>query len=91
MDLLPGLNDTGQQDGGADVCTSKLSIVNQVSRGSVPSRTYVAEDDGEETHASNGTDGAGLLNPVVPAVCEYRDPSLCDECLHKDEHAECEG
>jgi hypothetical protein len=80
VDVLPRLHYPRQKDGGADVCASKLSTwsVRQLLLCSGEANTYVAEDDGDEAHASDSTYSTSLLHPCVPSVSEDGDPSLSD-------------
>lgn len=50
--------------------------------------THVAEDHGEETHATNATNSPCLIHPMVPPVSEHRDPALGDQGLYEHEHGE---
>lgn len=53
--------------------------------------TYITHDHRNKSHAADGSNSAGFLDPVVPPVREDGDPAFCHERLHEDEHAEGEG
>jgi hypothetical protein len=71
MDLLPCLDDAAEKDGGTNIRTCKLVMrVTEVSwscsifTGMCP-KTHVAQNHGDETHPTNGTDGSCLGHPLT--------------------------
>ena len=64
-----------------NISTSTLDI------NGLKSWTYVAQDDGQKSHAANRANCAGRFDPVIPAISEHSRPSVRDKCLHKHEHA----
>lgn len=52
--------------------------------------THVAQYDGNEAHASDGTHCPGPVHPVVPAMGKDWHPAFRDQSLHEHEHRESE-
>lgn len=89
MNLLPRLNDSGEENGCANVCSSELMVSKKwlAQNSSMrdiqdSSNAYVAKNHGQEAHSANCSYRSSPVDPVIPSIRKHRHPSLGDECLH---------